>query len=118
MINTGFYQHVSRYTSTVLMFKSALLYFYSVQFSSYPELNLLCSEKIFSIFRMVHACTSDADFVAQTNDRTKVYCVDFFAEWCGPCKVIAPFFASLADQYPDVTFLKVDIEKCEATANR
>jgi len=67
---------------------------------------------------MVHACTSDADFVAQTNDRAKVYCVDFFAEWCGPCKVIAPFFASLADQYPDVTFLKVDIEKCEATANR
>lgn len=44
--------------------------------------------------------------------------VDFFAEWCGPCKAIAPYFTQLAAEYKEITFLKVDIEKCENTAAR
>lgn len=67
---------------------------------------------------MVHICANDEDFVSQTSDRNRVFCVDFFAEWCGPCKAIAPFFTQLAAAHPDMTFLKVDIEKCENTAQR
>lgn len=67
---------------------------------------------------MVHVCANDEDFVSQTSDRAKVFCVDFFAEWCGPCRTIAPFFSQLSQRFPDVTFLKVDIEKCENTAQR
>jgi len=67
---------------------------------------------------MVTSCNSDAEFLAATSDKNMIYLVDFFAEWCGPCKAIAPYFTQLAAEYKEITFLKVDIEKCENTAAR
>jgi len=34
----------------------------------------------------------------------------FYADWCGPCKKIAPTFVELSEKYPDIVFLKVDVE--------
>ena len=42
--------------------------------------------------------------------------VDFFTTWCGPCKQIAPFIDTLALKFPEVKFIKVDIEKNEDIA--
>ena len=36
--------------------------------------------------------------------------VDFWAAWCGPCKMMAPHFANAATQLPGVRFAKVDTE--------
>ena len=37
--------------------------------------------------------------------------VDFFATWCGPCKLISPHFGKLEAKFPNVKFVKVDVEE-------
>ena len=39
--------------------------------------------------------------------------VDFFAPWCGPCKTIAPSFLRLAEQFPEVSFFKVNVDEAD-----
>ena len=39
--------------------------------------------------------------------------VDFTATWCGPCRVIAPYFVELSNAYPGLIFLSVDVDACE-----
>ncbi|XP_018336584.1 thioredoxin-2-like isoform X2 [Agrilus planipennis] len=43
--------------------------------------------------------------------------VDFFANWCGPCKVIAPKLEDLAKEFANcLLILKVDVDECEDLA--
>eukprot|EP00762_Andalucia_godoyi_P008305 ANDGO_07339.mRNA.1 Thioredoxin-2 len=45
--------------------------------------------------------------------------LDFFAEWCGPCKQIAPVFERLAAQHAGkAVFVKVDVDQCQDIAKR
>jgi len=42
--------------------------------------------------------------------------VDFWAGWCGPCRMFAPVFAQASERHPDITFAKVDTEAQSALA--
>lgn len=42
--------------------------------------------------------------------------VDFFATWCGPCKMLSPVMDNIANDLQDVKFFKVDVDKNEDIA--
>nr|ODO02561.1 thioredoxin [Cryptococcus depauperatus CBS 7855] len=49
-------------------------------------------------------------------DGSDVVVVDYWATWCGPCKVISPVFAKLEEQFSQLKFVKVDVDAQEKIA--
>lgn len=46
----------------------------------------------------------------QTLKENEIVIIDFWADWCGPCKSFGPIFEKASDSNPDVVFAKVDTE--------
>ena len=59
---------------------------------------------------------TDANLQEVLNNEPLVV-IDFWAEWCGPCRMIAPIVAQLAEEYDGkVVIGKCDVEECEDIA--
>lgn len=51
-------------------------------------------------------------------NENKISVVDFFATWCGPCKMLGPVFASVeSEMQSEINFIKVDIDKFNEIAS-
>lgn len=46
----------------------------------------------------------------ETITKDGIVLVDFWAAWCGPCRMFGPIFESASEKYPEITFAKVDTE--------
>jgi thioredoxin 1 len=46
----------------------------------------------------------------ELNIENGITVVDFYADWCGPCKMMMPLIEALEEDYPEVTILKVDAD--------
>ena len=57
----------------------------------------------------VTVLTEEEQFAAATAGEPLAV-VYFTAAWCGPCKMISPVFEAVAEEYPQATFLKVDVD--------
>jgi thioredoxin 1 len=57
-----------------------------------------------------------ADTFEDTVTKPGIALVDWWASWCGPCRMFAPVFQAASETHPDVTFGKVDTEDQPALA--
>ena len=60
---------------------------------------------------------TDESFKAEVTDYSGYALVDFWATWCGPCKMMAPVVDAMADKHSDkVKVLKIDTDQNPSTA--
>ena len=51
---------------------------------------------------------ADLEDTLKNND---ILFIDFWAEWCGPCKMFGPIYEKVSEKHPDIKFAKVDTEQ-------
>ena len=58
----------------------------------------------------------EEEFEEKVLKSDKKVLVDFYADWCGPCKLLAPVIDKLAEEVDDVSFVKINVDNAENVA--
>lgn len=61
---------------------------------------------------------SDANFADVVESSSELVLVDFWASWCGPCKMLGPIFEEVSAEETGVKFVKLNVDENPATAAR
>lgn len=51
------------------------------------------------------------NFQKEVMESEKIVLLDFWAPWCGPCRMLGPIVESIAEEYPDVKVCKVNVDE-------
>lgn len=63
--------------------------------------------------------TFDSAAFRAAMEEKKTLVVDFWATWCGPCRMLAPVFEAVSEKFADkAVFVKVDVDENEAAARK
>ncbi|MBR2411512.1 MAG: thioredoxin [Clostridia bacterium] len=57
-----------------------------------------------------------SNFKEIVSENKNTVILDFWAEWCGPCKMIAPLVEEISEKHPEITFCKVNVDDEPAIA--
>ncbi|MDD7739596.1 MAG: thioredoxin [Fusicatenibacter sp.] len=60
----------------------------------------------------------EVNFEEQVLDSAKPVLVDFYAGWCGPCRMMEPIVNEMAEELPGIRFCRVDVEQAVEVAAR
>lgn len=61
---------------------------------------------------------NEANFEAEVLNSDKPVLVDFFAVWCGPCKMVSPIIDEIAEERQDIKVCKVNVDEAPTLAER
>ena len=50
------------------------------------------------------------NFKSEVEEFSGLVVIDLYADWCGPCRMLAPILAELEGEYPDVKFCKINVD--------
>jgi thioredoxin 1 len=62
---------------------------------------------------MVRELQTDSEFQQSVTHNPGWVVVDYYAQWCGPCKRFSPLYEKLSKEWPSVIFYKVDVDVIE-----
>lgn len=67
---------------------------------------------------MVEITLTSANFDSEVMNSDKPVLIDFWATWCGPCRMLGPVIEEIANEHPEIKVCKVNVDEEQALALR